>query len=94
MSKAEPTAGEWIADGPGVYVDRPDGSNIRIGCADIDARGGLTQPTACANARIFAASKDLLVACERAYEFMNDLCADGAIAVQLRAAIAKAKGEA
>jgi hypothetical protein len=94
MSKAEPTAGEWIADGPGVYVDRPDGSNIRIGCADIDSAHGVTQPSACANARLFAASKDLLAACERAELEMGLHNIAPITRELLRAAIAKAKGEA
>ena len=98
MSRAAPTTGEWKADGPGVYVDRLDGSNIRIGCGDIDARNGLTQPEACANARLFAASKDLLAACEETLALLH-LVGSPSDPVQssveqlARAAIAKAKSE-
>jgi hypothetical protein len=92
MSKAEPTAGEWKASGLGVYSVTADGIFIG-GIGRADREDAISYAEACRNAGLFAASKDLLAACERAYAFHDDLCADSDISVQLRAAIAKAKGE-
>jgi hypothetical protein len=87
MNRAEPTAGEWNADDGGFVI--ADG--IRIG--EANWLGPAREREMLANASLFAASKDLLAACERVYAFHDDLCADSDISVQLRAAIAKAKGE-
>lgn len=99
MKPAEPTAGEWTTDdGPGVYADMPDGRSVQVGTAEIDARVGLLISTACANARLFAASKDLLAACEETLALLR-LSGSPTDPVQssveqlARAAIAKAKGE-
>jgi hypothetical protein len=92
MNKAEPTAGEWKASGLGVYSVTADGIFIG-GIGRADREDAISYAEACRNADLFAASKDLLAACERAYAFHDDLCADSDISVQLRAAIAKAKGE-
>lgn len=85
MNKTEPTAGKWVVEASGFVT--ADGEII------CDASAYVNWPHWLANARLFAASKDLLAACERAYAFHDDLCADSDISVQLRAAIAKAKGE-
>lgn len=98
MSRAEPTVGEWKAEGTGVYVDAADGECVRVANVDVDSRHDISYPTACANARLFAASKDLLAACEETLALLH-LVGSPSDPVQssveqlARAAIAKAKGE-
>ena len=96
MNRAEPTTGEWKAECTGVYVDAADGECVRVANVDVDSRHDISYPTACANARLFAASKDLLAACEAALKWAtywdtNDQAKRDADTI--RAAIAKAKGE-
>ena len=93
MSRAEPTAGEWhlIADGIG---DRVGAGKETIG--EAMWLGPNRDTEMCANARLFAASKDLLAACEAALKWAtywdtNEQAKRDADTI--RAAIAKAKGE-
>jgi hypothetical protein len=95
MSKA-PTTGEWFANYGAIGARVQPNIVATIGearCGDDVGDVAISTDERDANARLFAASKDLLAACERAYAFHDDLCADSDISVQLRAAIAKAKGE-
>lgn len=91
MSKAEPTAGEWIANERGeiMSIGRPIGQAFY----PHDGRGGDEMR---ANADLFAASKDLLRELEFAYAYLEK--EDGGPEwkngiERMRAAIAKAKGE-
>lgn len=92
MSRAEPTAGGWKADQLNVdaYVN---GVPTWLGSAE---EGDVPHREAKANARLFAASKDLLAACEAALKWAtywdtNEQAKRDADTI--RAAIAKAKGE-
>ena len=97
MSRAEPTAGEWTARAPrggrgGALCDADVTSNGRV----IGRAFGDDAAEASANARLFAASKDLLAACEAALKWAtywdtNEQAKRDADTI--RAAIAKAKGE-
>lgn len=99
MSRVGPTAGEWKYARGTIRASRPDGLGRDIGDVTYGSTSGpcgsfrVDREESDVNGRLFAASKDLLAACERAYEFMSELCSDGDIAGELRAAIAKAKGE-
>lgn len=91
-TKAEPTPGEWEADDISVVTER---GNV-IGTAITEYLSGSVDCEAVANARLFAASKDLLEAGE-------DLCSIATTptdadtwrlgVANMRAAIAKARGE-
>lgn len=89
--EAKHTPGEWVSDG--VLVD-VDGKMIAH-CGDLVIDGDGTLPEAEANARLIAASPQLLGACEAAREFGSDgTMEDGrSVNTLLRAAIAAAKGE-
>lgn len=95
MSKAEPTAGEWKASGLDVYSVTADGIFIG-GIGRADREDAISHAEACRNADLFAASKDLLAACEAALKWAtywdtNEQAKRDAEII--RAAIAKAKGE-
>ena len=102
--------GEWRAERNGdtwqVVSTLPDGSEMAVATIDV-ARPGFTSPLDAADAKLMAASKDLLAALEAAEEWMGgnvpanswglrDRDADGErvdALVLVRAAIAKAGGK-
>lgn len=92
ITKAVPTPGEWTAVGTAIHA-----GHETIGTALIDPLGDDGAPIsvsdALANARLFAASKDLLEALEWAERWMTT---NGHVMVgtrEMRAAITKARGE-
>ena len=97
MNKTEPTAGEWTTHEG--FVDATEhnrttriGLAMRTGYLFSDVR--VPHDEANANARLFAASKDLLSALQDAEFHLADLSPDHSALDDIRAAIAKAKGEA
>lgn len=91
MKPAEPTAGEWESSGLGVMA-RHLGAAISLGRAEYNEL--VPYGEACDNARLFAASKDMLSALQDAEFHLADLSPDNSALGGIRAAIAKAKGEA
>lgn len=95
MNRVGPTAGEWKASGLGIYSTVDGVYAGGIGRAEME--DAITYGEACRNADLFAASKDLLAACEETLALLH-LVGSPSDPVQssveqlARAAIAKAKG--
>ena len=102
MSRAEPTEGEWAYERGTIRTTRADGlgrniaETIRGSSCGPSGSFHVGREEADANGRLFAASKDLLAACEAALKWAtywdtNEQAKRDADTI--RAAIAKAKGE-
>lgn len=96
-TKNEPTPGEWFADDLGYVRERVQEN--AIGVAFDDAGEGMPPIAGFrVNARLFAASKDLLAACIEALPIVEAACQAHpgykglSAAEMLRAAIEKARG--
>ncbi len=88
MSKI--SEGEWYASGNGVHV-RKGSVGLCVACAYDPENPSQSNEVAHANAQLFAASKDLLAACQNYVYGHKDALECEA---DMRAAIAKAEGDA